>query len=124
MKIPTLETERLFVRPLRAADLEEVRRLYARLADADLGHPPITEPEHVRDWLAWSALGYEQLARLHQPPYGDRAVVLKGTSELVGLVGNVPALAPFGLIPGLREGKATKLVVPCDQPLRWALSSR
>jgi [ribosomal protein S5]-alanine N-acetyltransferase len=36
-----------------------------------------------------------QLAKLYQPPYGDRAIVLKETSQLVGSVGYVPCLMPF-----------------------------
>ena len=40
------------------------------------------------------------LAELSQPPLGDRAVVRKADGRLVGSVGLVPALGPFGQIPG------------------------
>ncbi len=38
------------------------------------------------------------LAMLHQPPYGDRAIALRETSEVVGSVGFAPCLMPFGLL--------------------------
>ena len=38
---------------------------------------------------------YEQLAKLRQPPYGDRAVVLKPTGRLIGACGYVPCLNPL-----------------------------
>ena len=39
------------------------------------------------------------LALLHQPPYGDRAIVLRDTGSVVGSVGYAPCLMPFGLLP-------------------------
>jgi RimJ/RimL family protein N-acetyltransferase len=122
--IPPLETERLLVRPLRPEDLDAVHRLYVELAGADLGHPPITEREEVRAWLRWTIDGYDQLARLYLPPYGDRAVILKATGELVGLVGNVPVLAPFGQIPALRgdaDDVAARLYT-CELGLFWGVA--
>ena len=44
-------------------------------------------------------LGERVLAQLRQPPYGDRAMVLKETGRLIGSVGFVPCLAPFGQLP-------------------------
>ncbi len=41
-------------------------------------------------------LNYEQLSALYQPPYGDRAICLKDTGEVVGAVGLVPCLKAFG----------------------------
>ncbi len=42
--------------------------------------------------------------RMRQPPYGDRAIVLESTNQMVGIVGYVPCLAPFEQIPELRSG--------------------
>lgn len=42
----------------------------------------------------------EELAALYQPPYGDRALILRETDTLIGSVGLVPSLGPFGLLPG------------------------
>ena len=54
-------------------------------------------------WLRWSILNQEWLPNLHQPPYGDRAIVLRSTSAVIGAVGLVPLLAPFCQIPELRD---------------------
>jgi RimJ/RimL family protein N-acetyltransferase len=83
VRIPPIETQRLLIRELTAADSAAV---------ADLAG--------LRDrWLRWTELAYEQLAELRQPPYGERAVALRSSGELVGLVGLVPSLGPFGLLP-------------------------
>lgn len=91
MRMPTLETARLTIRPFQADDLAAALRLF--------GDSP-ADTEARRRWLQWSELNYEQLALLYQPPYGDRAVVLASTGELVGAVGLVPSMMPFGLLPG------------------------
>lgn len=83
--MPTLSTERLEVRPLRASDL----------AACDLLMPDAA-PEARRSWLAWQVAAYRELERLMQPPYGERAIELAETGELVGLVGLVPSMGPFG----------------------------
>ena len=54
----------------------------------------MTLDERAR-WLEWTVLGYEELEKLRQPPYGDRAIVLKESNELIGACGFVPLLAPF-----------------------------
>ncbi len=87
-QLPILESARLRVRPLTVADGDAVARV--------VGEP---RPQ----WLAWTAATYEQLAELHQPPYGERAVELREGGKLVGLVGLVPSMAPFGLIPELAD---------------------
>ena len=88
LAMPVLETSRLTIRPFSAADLE---------ATADILHYPEAER---RDLLDWTVAEYKILARLHQPPLGDRAVELKANGELVGAVGLVPALNAFGMLPG------------------------
>ncbi len=104
-KMPTLETARLRIRPFVVEDLEDVYQLL----DVDL-NPGVTGAE-VKEtmaareaWLQWSILNYEQLAGLYQPPYGDRAVVLKNTGRLVGACGFVPYLNPFEQLPGFIAG--------------------
>ncbi len=52
-------------------------------------------------WLEWNRLNAEWLPRMTQPPYGDRAVTLRATGEVVGAVGYVPHLMPFDQIPAL-----------------------
>ena len=100
MDVPLLETERLFVRGFAPGDLEDVHRLL----DVDLGpEGALTRDERER-WLTWTVLAYRQLAQLHQPPYGDRAIVLKDTDRLVGACGYAPVLDALGQIPSLRAG--------------------
>ncbi|HEY3765134.1 MAG TPA: GNAT family protein [Gaiellales bacterium] len=82
--MPPLPTARLLVRELAPADLASVEAI----AGGDRGA-----------WLHWTGDGYAQLAELRQPPYGERGVELRDSGELVGLVGLVPALGPFGLLP-------------------------
>ena len=84
--MPTLETLRLRIRELTAADLAAVHALL------DAADPRALEAR--RRWVEWSVLNYEQLAELKQPPYGDRAVELRATGEFVGLCGLVPCLGP------------------------------
>lgn len=88
MRVPPLESARLTVRELVAGDREAVEELIG---------------DDRERWLRWTALGYEQLAQLRQPPYGERGIVLRESGRLVGLVGLVPALGPFGLLPSWPE---------------------
>ena len=53
------------------------------------------------EWLDWTILGYKQFASLHRPPYGERAVVLKRSGQVIGACGYVPCLDRFENIPGL-----------------------
>jgi hypothetical protein len=56
-------------------------------------HPGINDGTPLSErqrWLQWTVLGYERFALLEQPHYGERAVVAKATSEIIGAVGFVP----------------------------------
>ena len=90
--LPMLETARLIVRPF---GLDDLAAIHAVLNEA-FGDSPLDER---REWLAWAVLNEAALARLHQPPYGDRAVVLKAGGALIGAVGLVPCLMPFDTLP-------------------------
>jgi len=54
-----------------------------------------------RSWLQWQVLNQEWLPKLRQPPYGDRAIVLRATQEIIGSIGYVPYLDAFERIPEL-----------------------
>jgi RimJ/RimL family protein N-acetyltransferase len=88
MRLPTLETDRLTIRELGPADRAAVEEVMGG---------------ERAEWLRWTTLSYGQLAALRQPPYGDRAVVLRESGEVVGILGLVPSLAPFGLLPSWPE---------------------
>ncbi len=123
-----LSTKRLVVRPFVQGDLEAIHRiLNAAFANAAFASG---EPEHVdeglaarRSWLEWSILSARWLPAMHQPPYGDRAVVLKATEELIGSVGYVPLLMPFDLIPALARspGSGKSGQVTPEVGLFWAI---
>jgi [ribosomal protein S5]-alanine N-acetyltransferase len=85
MAMPALETDRLLIRPFIDADLPAVRAVLE-----EDGTDPATE-RYVRHGGPNAAV----LAALQQPPFGDRAVVLRATGELIGLAGLVPAYGPF-----------------------------
>ena len=101
LSIPDLITDRLAIRPFRADDLPVIHEILDReLAPSSLGSES-TDLQGRREWLTWSILNYEQLGRLRQPPYGDRAIQLLETGQLIGACGMVPCLGEFSKIPGL-----------------------
>jgi [ribosomal protein S5]-alanine N-acetyltransferase len=115
--MPILETERLLVRPLVMDDLPAVHQLLDYEA-WQTGKAP-AEREH---WLRWTVMNYIELSNLYQPPYGERAVVLKSTGELVGSVGVVQSLGPFGTLPSF-GGQTTDPAARKHEPamgLFWA----
>jgi ribosomal-protein-alanine N-acetyltransferase len=98
--MPLLETERLIIRPFVMDDLDDAYRLFdIELNADDLRVDKIESKSERAEWLQWSVLNYTQLAKLHQPPYGDRAIVLKSTGILIGSCGYVPCLNVFEQMP-------------------------
>jgi [ribosomal protein S5]-alanine N-acetyltransferase len=93
MSMPVLNTERLTIRPLEASDLEAINTV---LDEAFGGS---TSLEKRKQWLDWTILGYQVQAQLNQPPYGERAIVLKETHELIGALGLVQSYEPFEKLP-------------------------
>lgn len=102
MRVPALETERLMIRPFTMDDLDDIHQILdSNLITADFGTEGAKTREERQQWLQWTILSYEELARLNQPPYGDRAVVLKQTQHIIGACGFVPCFGPFGQLPAL-----------------------
>jgi ribosomal-protein-alanine N-acetyltransferase len=89
MLMPTLGTERLHIREFTLDDLP-----YIFL---------IPEGDERLEWLEWNVANPCQLARLYQPSYGNRAVTLRETGEIIGVVGLVPAWGPFHTLPSRRR---------------------
>ena len=94
--MPVLETSRLIIRPFVLEDLADVQRLFDVEINAnELGTDATQTVQDRLEWLQWSVLNYTALARLNQPPYGDRAILLKPSLQLIGSCGYVPCLMPF-----------------------------
>ena len=102
MKMKPIVTERLIIREFRPNDLGEIYRIL----DVELKFIDSLEQDSSiaqrKKWLEWTIQSYEQNRMLLNPPYGDNAIVIKDTFELVGSCGLVPVLAPLGLIPYYR----------------------
>lgn len=110
-----IETERLTIRPLTLDDFDALHALTTAIDGM-----PRAECER---WLQWLVLNNDELERLHQPPYGERALTLKD-GTLIGLVGYVPSMGPFGQLSYF----SARLNLPADRRFRpevglfWALS--
>jgi len=102
-RMPELESTRLRIRELTGGDLAAAHAIML----AGFPSEPAVTLEARRAWLAWTIASYEQLGLLKQPPYGERAMVRKDTGAVIGLIGFVPDLMPFGLLPSLADPVVT-----------------
>ena len=102
-RIPILNTERLTIRPFIEEDLVPMHRISDRCFGDGVKVEDAAAIERGRRMHLWRVLNEEMLAQLYQPPYGDRAIALKETGELIGAVGLVPYIDAFNVIPALRH---------------------
>ena len=114
-RMRTLETPRLLIRPFTEDDLLD----FAAIMHACFPDGPV-HPVADRALLAYYALADRVQVRLRQPPYGDRAVILKQTATLIGAVGLVPCLAPFGQLPS--RGRIEHARFTPEVGLFWAVA--
>jgi RimJ/RimL family protein N-acetyltransferase len=103
LHMPILETERLVIRPFIEADLEACHELL----DREGGEGRSLESR--LHWLRWTIASYPELDALHQPPYGDRAIVRKGETRPIGACGLAPCILPMARFieptaPASKEG--------------------
>jgi len=115
-----LETPRLVVRPLRLADIHDCHRLFIDIGWSD---PNLTDEANLarrESWLQWTVDSYRELARLHQPLLGERAVISRESGKFVGLTGYVPCFAPFGRMDAFGARKTDRRVLALG--LFWAIS--
>lgn len=97
----TLETSRLVIRPFSMDDLDVIHCILdIELGNGDADAEGLETRPRRAEWLDWTILGYKQFVNLHQPPYGERAVVLKRSGLVIGACGYVPCLDCFEQIPG------------------------
>lgn len=117
--LPAFETERLVIRPFGLEDLGPVHQVFAdvwAVPRADhAAHLPARE-----HWLRWAVANEAALAELDQPPFGDRAVTLALDGRLIGSVGLVPALGPFGQLPGFPAHQGSRSWF-LEMGLFWAI---
>jgi RimJ/RimL family protein N-acetyltransferase len=90
MSLPTLETARLVIREYTLEDLYSYHRLIKESFERD------DTLDDALTWLEWTTRNYRTLEKLHQPPYGDYAVTLKTTGEVIGAVGLVLSIIAWG----------------------------
>ena len=109
----TLDTDRLIIRAFTLEDGDT----YARLLDAAFGPDSYGSPEAKRVMFEYQVAADAGHALLHQPPYGDRAIVLRSSGEIVGSVGYAPCLMPFGQLPSFEPST----MFTSEVGLFWAL---
>ncbi|MEM1348541.1 MAG: GNAT family N-acetyltransferase [Myxococcota bacterium] len=116
-----IDTQRLHIRAFVEGDLEQVHHI---LTDA-FGAASEDAEEAMDDrraWLRWQIDSARWLERMKRPPYGDRAVVWRATGEVVGVVGFVPLLAPFGQLPGFDDITDTPGITQAELGLFWVIA--
>lgn len=112
-RIPTLETERLIIHELTMDDLESINDV---LNKSSRSETPISERQR---WLQWTVLGYEMFSMLEQPHYGEWAIVLKETVEIIGAVGIVPYLDTFNKVTAFK--RTLNAPATAEVGLYWAI---
>lgn len=116
MRMPVLNTERLCLRPFSVADYPACDRLFQEVWRTDAR----------REWIEWASRNPRELENLHQPPYGDRAIVLRESSAIIGSAGLVPSFGPFCTLPGF-DREADSVAARRHTPeigLFWMLSPK
>ncbi len=124
LQMPPLETERLCIRPLAMSDLHAIHQIL----DLDLHFHDGDDDANLfaerTQWLEWTVRSYDALAKLYQLPYGERAVELRHTGELIGAVGYVPCYGPFGQLPSFRAaGEVGETLNTTELGLYWAIAT-
>ena len=121
MSTMILETPRLVVRPFAPEDLHAIHRILdLTFGDGSKVDDPAALAER-RSWLEWSILSQEWFPKLHQPPYGERAIVLKATGALIGAVGLVPCLDVYDQLPGFGGADVAASRATPEVGLFWAI---
>jgi len=105
LRMPPLQTDRLLVRDFSLDDVERVHEVMIR-AWQEAPRDPAGHLARRHAWIEWSIRGYEQYASISQPPYGERAIALRAGGLLVGSIGVVPSMGPFGQLVTMDRDEA------------------
>ncbi len=116
LTMEAIQTDRLTIRPFRMDDLDQIHHIL----DIDLKWEALSLPER-EEWLRWAVLNEFQLARLYQPPYGDRAVTIRDTDTIIGSVGLVPSFGPFDQLAYFKERPKPHALNRPEIGLFWVL---
>jgi ribosomal-protein-alanine N-acetyltransferase len=122
-RMPPLTTDRLVIRAFVEDDLDAVYRILdVEDAEAQGQTPPSRESR--RETLRLQIAAIENFATLTQPPYGDRAITLRDTGEVIGACGLSAALVPSGRFPALQALGVLPHTAPFypEVGLYWQLS--
>jgi RimJ/RimL family protein N-acetyltransferase len=120
--LPVLSTARLTIRTLTGDDARSCRQLYDDIGWSDPALGATERMDLKRNWATWSAASDREYARLHQPSFGDRAVLDTASGAFVGLIGLVAVLEPFGRLPSFGADLAARRTL--EMGLFWAISPR
>lgn len=121
MSAPMFTTERLLIRPYLAEEYETAFRIMDRCF-GDGGRVNDREAiERFRPFVQWMSLNPQMLDELMQPAYGDLAVTLRDTGQVIGQVGYVPCLMPFDQIPELYPDITPSGFSQTEVGLFWAI---
>ena len=119
MNQTNLETTRITVRPFIEGDLQTIHRILDQtFGDGTHGTDEAALQER-KSWLTWSVLSQEWFPKMFQTTYGDRAIVLKATDQVIGSVGYVPLRDVYWQIPEL--GIATRGYTTPEVGLFWVI---
>ncbi len=109
-EMPILTTDRLIIRPFVMDDLERVYQIMdVDFSDGERVGNEAEAREERKAWLEWSIANHVQLGKMYQPPYGEKAIVLRDSDEVLGSCGLVPCLAPFSQLTTLSSGPAERV---------------
>ena len=116
-----LETERLIIRAFELDDLSVIHRILNQAFGAGDQVDDAVALQARQSWLQWSRLNQAWLPKMGQPPYGDRAIVLKNSDTLIGAAGYVPCFGPFEQIPELEGPTAPSRLYTPEFGLFWVI---
>jgi len=109
-----IHTDRLHIRYYEQKDLNSHHQILQQAFESD------GTLEETQSWLTWTISNYQELARLYQPPYGDYAMELKSTGVVIGSVGIVQTIVPWGVLDGRPAQERHHLVSP-EFGLYWGV---